>query len=105
VKAFEEPGAGRPGPGTGAAGRSAPLECTCRPGENSASIRYLSTASSWISASFGDRVTASVSPNMSRLMPASNGTMKEMALAPPIDAIELPDRAASGYTRIAAIPV
>ncbi len=38
-------------------------------------------------------------------MPASSGTMKEMALAPPMDAIEPPDKVASGYTRIAAIPV
>ena len=86
-------------------GRSAPLECTCRPSENSVSIRRLSTASSWISASFGDRVTARVSPNMSRLMPASSGTMKEIALAPPMPAIEPPDVAVSGYTPIAAIPV
>ena len=42
------------------------------------SIRYWSTASSWISASLGDKVIARVSPNMSRLMPASSGTMKEM---------------------------
>ena len=42
---------------------------------------------------------------MSRLMPASSGTMKEMPLAPPIAAIEPPDVVASGYTRIAAIPV
>ena len=36
-------------------------------------------------------------------MPASSGTMKEIALAPPIDAIEPP--VASACTRIAAIPV
>ena len=52
----------------------------------------------------GDSVTASVSPNMSRLMPASSGTMKVIALAPPIAAIEPPDLA-SGYTCMAAIPV
>jgi hypothetical protein len=107
VKAFAAPalGAGRPAPAAGAAGNSAPAERTGRPSANSVSIRYLSTASSWISASLGDSVIASVSPNMSRLMPASSGTMKEMPLAPPMAAIEPPDVVASGYTRIAAIPV
>ena len=106
MKAFEAPARGtvRPGIRPGAAGKSAPLGCTCRPSANSVCSRRLSTASSWISASFGDRVIASVSPNISRLMPASSGTMKEIALAPPIDAIEPPE-VASWWTFIAAIPV
>jgi hypothetical protein len=53
----------------------------------------------------GDIVIARVSTNISRVMPASSGTMKETALAPPIAAIEPADILASGYTCIAAIPV
>ena len=98
------PAPARTGPCPGGKLSPAPAG-TGRPAENSVSIRYWSTASSWISASLGDKVIARVSPNMSRLMPASSGTMKEMAVAPPIAAIEPPDIVASGYTSIAAIPV